>query len=151
MSRGGKILEEASLWFLFTPWCGCTADLRRTAKFTRPWHKTWEHQGKSWAELSWAEQELWHGPSEMEEVPPGRSHPKWEVGAVAAGRSAEVSGQCAMPHTYCFHSKQDSNKAYLPQIGLQLPFQMCGGHYTCGRKKPVFYTFILINGKTSIA
>lgn len=49
------------------------------------------------------------------------------------------------------YPKPNSNQAYLPQLGLQLLFQMRGGHYTSGRKPPIFDTFILINGKTSIA
>lgn len=53
--------------------------------------------------------------------------------------------------THYFHPKPASNWVYLPQIRLQLPFQICRGHYTSEIKNPLFNTFIIINGKPSIA
>lgn len=59
-----------------------------------PWRS---HQAKGWA---WS-----------------CSHPKWELGAVIAVRSVEVSWisvQCCMSCTYYFHPRPASNLVYLP-------------------------------------
>lgn len=121
---------------------------------------TWEEQQRlpGWEtkpgsrSKSWAEQKLWHSPSGMVEVLPGCVVVLFLLLPQQGGLQKPLLSVWTCHYsTHHFHPKPTGNWAYLPQICRQLLFQICRGHHTSGIKNPLFNTFIVTDGKPSIA
>lgn len=153
MSRGGKILEKASLWFFFAPGCGCTADLRGTAELTRLWHKTGSTEASSGRIGPGQSRSFGTVPFESMTVPPGQ-----RVGLVllppqvGAGccHSCEVCrsllDQCPMLHVlHILFPPKASQQLGLSSIDWTATSLLDGDHHTSGRKKLGFDIFSLKN------